>query len=138
MRLQLGAAILAAAALATISCGGITDPSTNQVETFSDKVTPVSLGGTGGGPQHHFNMSNNGEYSIKVTAMTPTFNNFFGVLLTFGSDCSSIVGQNVLSIVGSQALAGAVFQKGAYCVQIYDAQGTMTASENYTLTVSHP
>lgn len=138
MRLQLGAVILAAAALATISCGGITDPSTNQTETFTGTITPVSLGGNGVGKQHAFSINNNGEYTIKVTAMTPTFNSFFGTLLTFGSDCSSIVGQNVLTIVGSQALAGAVFQKGSYCIQVYDAQGTMTVTENYTLTVSHP
>ena len=131
-------AFLAAAALATISCGGITDPSQNTTETFNGTVTPVSLGGSGLGPAHHFNMSNNGEYTVKVSTMTPTFNSFFGTILTFGSDCSSIVQQNVLTIVGSQALGGAVLQKGAYCVQVYDAQGTMTPTENYTLTVSHP
>ena len=138
MRVGSLAACLAAAALATISCGGITDPSQNQTETFAGTIAPVALGGTGQGPVHHFNINNNGEYTVKVTAMTPQFNNFFGVALATGDNCSVLAGQNTLANVGGQALSGAVFQKGGYCLVITDIYNLMTVNENYTVTVSHP
>jgi hypothetical protein len=137
MRFRLLAAFLAAAALATVSCGGITDPSKNQTETFSGTITPAALGGNGQGQIHTFNISSNGEFTVKVTAMTPSFNSFFGTYMGTGDNCAVGVGQNTLSIVGGQALSGPVFQKGTYCVFLFDI-GNMTVSENYTLTVSHP
>jgi hypothetical protein len=137
MRIRFVAAFLAAAALASVSCGGITDPSKNQTETFSGTITPVTLGGNGQGPLHNFNIGSNGEFTVKVTAMTPTFNSFFGTYMGTGENCTIGVGQNTLSIVGGQALSGPIFQKGTYCVFVFDI-GNMTASENYTLTVSHP
>jgi hypothetical protein len=138
MRFRFLAACLAAAALATASCGGITDPSKNQTETFTGTLTPVSLGGSGRGEVHTFNISSNGEYTVKVTAMTPSYNGFFGTFMGTGDGCGVGVGQNNLTIVGGQALSGPVFQKGQYCVFIFDSVGNMTVSENYTLTVSHP
>jgi hypothetical protein len=132
MRVRFLTACLAAGVLATISCGGITSPSQNQTETFSGTVAPG-----GKGPLHTFNINSNGEYTVKVTSMTPTFNTFFGTYIGTGDGCGLQVGINTLSVVGSQSLGGAVFQKGQYCVFVFDI-GNMTVSENYTLTVSHP
>ncbi|PYR09512.1 MAG: hypothetical protein DMG00_13625, partial [Acidobacteria bacterium] len=105
----------------------------NTTETFTGTVAPG-----GNGMVHSFNVSNTGEFSVKVTAMTPTFNSFFGTFLGIvqSGNCS-LFQQNTLSIVGSQSLTGPIFQKGTYCVFVFDV-GTMTMSENYTLTVSHP
>ena len=134
MRIRfIAAAAFVFAVLASISCGGITDPSKNTTETFTGTVPPG-----GRGTVHTFNISNNGEYSVKVTSMTPTFNSFFGTFLGTGDGCSLTVQVNTLSTVGAQSLNGPIFQKGAYCVLVYDAYSTMTTTETYTLTVSHP
>ena len=139
MRVFLGAALLAVAAFITISCGGsVTDPSQNQTETFNGTITPVKLGGNGQGQQHNFNVSAGGEYTIKVTAMTPTFSSNFGVYLGSGSGCGVPVNQSLTAIVGVQALTGPIFQTGQYCVIVSDYYNLMTAVETYTVTVQHP
>jgi hypothetical protein len=127
------AAALVLAALAASNCGGVTDPSKNTTETFTGTVAPG-----GRGTIHPVNISNTGEYAVKVTSMTPTFNSVFGTWLGImqGNDCG-LFQQNTFSIVGSQSLSGPIFQKGTYCVFVFDV-GTMTTNENYTLTVSHP
>ena len=132
-------AALIAALLTLPACGGsVTDPSKNQDQTFTGTITPVKLGGSGQGQVHTFNVSNGGEYTIKVTAMSPSFNSSFAVALANGSGCGVLVNQTVTALVGVQALAGPVFQTGQYCVVISDYYGVMTAVENYTLTVNHP
>ncbi|HZT77946.1 MAG TPA: hypothetical protein VFA27_14935 [Vicinamibacterales bacterium] len=139
MRVFIGAAVLTAAALATISCGGsVTDPSQNQTETFTGTITPVKLGGSGQGQLHSFNVANGGEYTIKVTSMTPNFSSNFAVTLGQGSGCSVLVNQTVVGFVGVQALTGPIFQTGQYCVQVSDYYGLMTSVENYTISVNHP
>ena len=141
MRVFIGAAVLAAAALATISCGGsVTDPSQNQDQTFTGTITPAKapFNGTGQGQLHQFTVSNGGEYTIKVTSMTPNFNSTFGVTLLNGSGCGVLVNQSVTALVGVQALTGPIFQTGQYCVQVFDYYGLMTAVENYSVTVNHP
>jgi len=141
MRVFLGAAVLAAAALATISCGGsVTDPSNNVTETFTGTITPARapFNGSGLGTNHMFNVSNGGEYTIKVTAMTPNYSSNFAVTLAQGSGCNVLANQTVVALVGVQALTGPIYQTGVYCVQISDYYGQMTAVENYTMTVNHP
>src|SRR5215472_13763461 len=131
MRLGIGAAVLAAAALASVSCGGsVTDPSQNQTQTFTGSITPVSKGGNGQGQTHIFNVSSGGEYTIKVTAMDPNFNSTFGVTLAQGGGCSVLVNQSLVALVGVQALTGPIYQTGQYCVQIYDYYNVMTSVEN--------
>ena len=138
MRVFIGAAVLAAAALATISCGGsVTDPSQNVTDTFTGTITPVKLGGSGQGQTHTFNVSNGGEYTVKVTAMTPNFSSQVLVTLANGSGCGVLVNQQYAG-VGLQALTGPIYQTGQYCVLLSDNLGVMTVVENYTVTVSHP
>jgi len=98
----------------------------------------VKLNGNGQGQLHTFNVSSGGEYTIKVTAMTPNFSSSFGVTLAQGSSCNVLVNQTVVAVVGVQALTGPLFQTGQYCVQVVDYYGVMTAAENYTMTVNHP
>jgi hypothetical protein len=133
MRIRLIAAATLGLVLACLGCGSVTDPSKNTTETFTGTVAPG-----GRSTIHSFNISSGGEYTMKVTSMTPTFNSFFGTWLGIiqGNDCG-LFQQNTLSIVGSQSLAGPIFQKGTYCAFVFDV-GTMTTTETYTLTVSHP
>jgi hypothetical protein len=132
MRIRFIGAATLVILLACLGCGGVTDPSKNTTETFTGTIAP-------GSPPtvHTFNVSNTGEFSVKVTSMTPTYNGYFATSLGFGDGCS-LVQQNTFSIVGAQALTGPIFQKGKYCVVASDVYGTMTTTETYTMTVSHP
>jgi hypothetical protein len=141
MRVLFGAAVLAAAALASTSCGGsVTDPSQNLTETFTGTITPARapFNGSGQGQLHTFNIGSGGEYTIKVTAMTPNFSSPFAVTMYQGSGCTLLANQSVVANVGVQALTGPIYQTGQYCVQVTDYYGQMTAVENYTMTVNHP
>ncbi len=138
MRALFGAAAVAVAVVASACGGSVTDPSKNVTDTFSGTITPAKLGGSGQGALHTFNVSSGGEYTIKVTSMTPSFNSAFAVTLAQGGNCGVLVNQSVVALVGVQALTGPIFQTGQYCVQVTDYYGQMTVAENYTMTVNHP
>jgi hypothetical protein len=134
------AAALAAAAMFTISCGGVVDPSKNVTDTFTGTI-PVQ--GTSSG--HAFSTNKTGEYSIKVTALTPSSTLFFGTVLAQGLNDGScdtgglslpIIQQNSFGTVGTPVLSSGIIP-GRYCVFLFDI-GTFTVPQNYTLTVSHP
>ena len=132
-----GAAALALAGFITVSCGGITDPSKNTTDTFNGTVT------TRGGSSNPmwFNVSDTGEFTIKVTSMTPTFSSQFGVYYGQGdgaTQCPSIFQSNPQSTVNSPVLSGQIL-KGLYCVVVFDYFGQFpTTGETFTLQVSHP
>jgi hypothetical protein len=130
------AAVLAVAGLISISCGGITDPSKNTVDTFSGTLT---VGGQPG--VHPFSSSKNGEIAVKVTALAPVSNTYVGLIwLQAQSDgnCSGnvITLQQTLAQLNFTAISN-VISSGRYCLVVYDAVG-FTATETYTVTVSHP
>jgi hypothetical protein len=132
----LAATVLALAGLVTLSCGGITDPSKNTVETFSGTLL------VGGQPAvHPFSASKTGEISVKVTALSPVSNTFIGLLWAQAQNdgnCAANVQtlQQTLAQLNIPAIAGPIVS-GRYCLFVYDAVG-FTAPENYTVTVSHP
>ncbi|OLC50349.1 MAG: hypothetical protein AUH43_05275 [Acidobacteria bacterium 13_1_40CM_65_14] len=123
--------VLAVAGLLTISCGGVTSPSQNQQETFSGTL---EIGGARAFP---VTISNTGEFSVKITALAPTATAFVGTRWGQGSNCELALQQNNFSTLNSPALVGAVFQKGNYCVAIFDV-GVLTVAQTFTLVVSHP
>jgi hypothetical protein len=131
------AAALGAAALLSLSCGGVVDPSKNTTETF-EGVIPVQ----GTGPGHPFSTSKTGEYSIKVTSLLPTAGSFFGTVLAQGASdgaCSGnlpIVQQNSFGTVNVPVLNSGIIP-GKYCVFLFDI-GAFTTPQTYKLTVSHP
>ena len=138
MRVFIGAAAVAAALVST-SCGSsVTDPSKNVTDTFNGTITPAKLNGTGVGQFHSFNVSSGGEYTVKVTAMTPSFNSNFGVYMYQGACGGNVFNYSLVALVGVQAFTGPIYQSGQYCVQVADYYNQMTAVENYTLTVNHP
>ena len=136
MRLWFAAA-LSAAALLSVSCGGVVDPSKNVTDTFSGTI-PVQ----GTAPGHFFETSKTGEYSVKVTALAPNATVFFGTILAQAAGQNNCVGnlpilqQNSFGTVNTQVLGGAIVS-GQYCVFLFDI-GAFTAPQTYTLTVSHP
>ena len=132
MAVRLGAPVaLALAGLITSSCGGVTDPSKNNVETFSDVINP-------GGPPviKHVTVNNGGEYSVKITALSPTPTAVLGVGWYQGANCE-LRGPENIATLNQLALSGPVYQKGPYCVVVYDL-GYLTVAQNFTVTVSHP
>src|SRR5579864_4625189 len=135
MRL-FGAAALAFAGFITVSCGGVTDPSQNVTETFSGVVS------TRGGISAPvwFNVSNTGEFTVKVTNFTPSYSAQFGTYYGQGDGASvcNYAQVNALSTVNAPVLSGEIF-KGQYCVVVYDSANAFpTTGETFTLQVSHP
>jgi hypothetical protein len=131
------AAVLTAAALLTVSCSNLTDPSENVTDTFTGTI-PVQ----GTGPGHFFSSEKNGEFSIKVTALAPNAGVFFGTILAQGPTngvCSGnlpIIRQNSFGTINQPVLGGS-FQAGSYCVFLFDI-GSFPVAQTYTLQVSHP
>jgi len=133
MRSRVAALVaIAAVAAASWSCGGVTDPSKNTLETWSSTV-PVA----GTSDVKTFNVSNTGEFTIIVTQMSPVSNTVLGSI--FGQQTSggcSPLQQNNFTVLNSVALSGSII-KGTYCVVVYDV-GALTQPENFTMTISHP
>ena len=128
--MRFAAVALLLAGLLGIGCGGISSPSKNQQETFSGTLE------VGGIVRRTVNVSNGGEFSVKITALSPTATAVVGVAWAQGGNCEFTLQQN-LATLNTPALVGAIFQKGAYCVAIYDVGG-LTVAQNFTLVVSHP
>lgn len=133
-------AVALVAALCTLvvaACGGVVDPSKNQVETFRGTVEPLVTGAAGLGPIHMFTVSKTGEFTAVVTSFTPAAKVFFG--LVYGQSISgqcNIINVNSLSQVNVAGLGGPIVP-GSYCIAVYDA-GNFTVSQAYSLNVSHP
>jgi hypothetical protein len=121
-----------AAALATSGCGGIAEPSKNQVDTYSD-ILPVG----GSVAPYQVNVSKSGELFVRVTAISPNPASLLGTLLgqmTAGG-CVPIT-QNNFTGLNRDTLNYPV-TKGGYCVVVYD-NGSLTASQSFTIEISHP
>ena len=136
MRSRVVAAVVCAALLAA-GCNSIVDPSKNQSETFSGTI-PVQ----GTSSCCSFQTTKQGEFTIKVTALSPTGGAFFGTVLAYAAADGGCVGslqpiqQNAFGTANTPALSGLIYP-GRYCIFLFDI-GSFTVSQNYTLTVSHP
>ena len=138
MPTRLSAALVIA--LVLTACGGFTDPSNNQTETFTGTVQPL------GANVHAFTMSNSGEFTISITSVTPG-NVFLGV--GYGQPAANgscgLIQSNVINStqIGRTALSGQVLIKGQYCVVVFDPSGVagttpLPVAESYTVQVKHP
>ena len=122
--------VVAAAAFISYACGGVTSPSQNKQDTFSGTL---ALSGSAFFP---VNVANGGEFSVKITALSPTATATVGVGWYQGANCELVVQQGYGQL-NTPALAGAVLQKGPYCVGVFDVGG-MAVAQNFTVVVSHP
>jgi len=131
MRKGCAALVLSLAGLLAVDCGGTTSPSQNKQEPFSGTV---QVGGFAAFP---VNLSNTGEFSVKITALSPTVTAIVGLRWGQGGNCEFPIQQNNFATLNTAALVGAVFQKGSYCVAVFDS-GLLTVAQNFTIVVSHP
>ncbi|HEV3061978.1 MAG TPA: hypothetical protein VGY48_27255 [Vicinamibacterales bacterium] len=131
-------AILSAAGLLTMACNGVVDPANNVTDTFTGTI-PVQGTTIPGSP---WSTSKTGEYTIKVTSLTPNNGVFFGTVLSYAAGDGTCVGSltpiqtNSFGTVNTPVMSGAIYP-GSYCVFLFDV-GAFTAPETFTMTVSHP
>jgi hypothetical protein len=120
-----------AAQLALPGCGGVISPSENQISEFTGTIEPF------GDDEHEFQVSRNGEFDIRLTALDPSTGIVLQVLLAqfSGNTCSVFRGVNLAGL-NTIALTGAI-TTGRYCVVVFD-EGVITGPVNYTVRVSHP
>jgi hypothetical protein len=137
MNSRFAAAVaLTAAGILSTSCSGVVDPSQNVTETKTGTIAPQ------GQSVQSFSTGNSGEYTVKITSLTPTSSAYFGVILAQGLSDGTCVGnlpilqQNPFATVNTPALSSAIIP-GNYCVFVYDT-GTFTTTQTYTMTISHP
>lgn len=135
MHFRLSAAfVLALAGAASISCGGITDPSQNTVVPFSGTVQP------GQARAHWFSSSKTGEIQVKVLTLTPASQPVIGVQWVQGANDQTCNGgllqDNRFATANTTAISGQIVS-GAYCIIMYDSVG-LTLPATYSITVSHP
>jgi hypothetical protein len=124
---------LACASLLAASCKGITTPSNNQTRQFSGTLDPR------GSKFHTFDVSKTGEFTAKLTAWAPNSQILAGMAWTLASNdttCTTGLQQNNFVILNAQGIFGQI-SSGKYCVIIFDP-GTLTATQNYTITISFP
>jgi hypothetical protein len=138
MHLRYSAAFLVAAAFAAAACGGIVDPSSNQVETFTGQIA------VGGRAVHGFSAGKTGEISVKITALSPANSNtFVGIVWTgrasdgtCNGQLGALFGQNNLAQLNVPAISAQILQ-GGYCLTLFDV-GSFTTTTSYSVQVSHP
>jgi hypothetical protein len=129
--MHLLAVLLVAGAVISAGCGGVTDPSSNTVESFSGSLSP------GGVATHTFSAGKNGEVQLKLTAIAPNPASLIGwaLGLPVNSLCSAFTSITTAGL--NTAAVTYPVNKGSYCVQVYEA-GTSTVTQTYTIQVSHP
>jgi hypothetical protein len=134
MRLRVSAAfLLALAGAVSISCGGITDPSQNQVDPISGTIQ------VGGARGHAFSASKSGEIQVKLTTLTPASVPYLGVQWVQGAGDGTCTGNQLqvnFAPANTTAITGQIVS-GNYCIIVYDP-GNLTQPANYSGTISHP
>ena len=117
---------------AAIGCGGIADPTKNQVDTFTNTIQPGTY------QFHNFNVSRQGEYSVTLVSLTPPASIFVFVWIgnALAGQCFITSQRNPQSSPGRVVLIGPI-SPGNYCVAVEDP-GSLTVPETYTVQVSHP
>jgi hypothetical protein len=130
VQIRAFAAFCLAAVLAS-GCGGVIDPSQNQVDTPSGTIQP------GGLVWHTFSVSRNGEFDIRITNLN---NADAFLLMAYGQDIGGCTGSTLGQAYRqlNQAGFGGPISKGNYCVYLSDDRLTLRAESPYTLRISHP
>ena len=133
MRASLSALIAVAVALSLPACG-ISGPSANTDETFSATLR------VGGQNVHNFIVGKSGEFTVKLTALSPDGGSIVGTAWgspTTDGRCVPFSGYVNNFSTSNKTILGGPIQPGTFCIEVFDV-GLLTAPQNYTLVVSHP
>ena len=120
------------------ACGS-DDPTTNPnaptavavTETFSGTLTP------NGGRTHDFDVQQAGQISVRLSALAPDDTITIGLSLGTwnGAVCSAILPNDKAKL--NTTVTGNAQNTGFFCARVYDADGSLAASTEYTIEVTH-
>ena len=120
------------AAMLAGGCGGVIDPSKNEVQNFPGTIAP------GGLVVEQFSVSKQGEFEIRITEL----NNADAFLhMAYGQEAGGCNGSAILGDAYrqlNQAGFGGLISPGRYCIYLRDDLLALKAPSPYTLRVSHP
>ena len=123
-----------AAGATAMLCAACSDlgPSQNSNTDFSERLE------TGGFDVFQFNVDKNGEFFVRLTALSNP-NAVLGIWVGQPGNgiCNPIAGYVTPIAVLNRDALNSFIQKGTYCLQVYDS-GSLTEAVNYTVRVSHP
>jgi hypothetical protein len=137
LRSQTFCALLLLAPLAA-GCGsddptnGPTAPTPVAVtETLTGTLTP------NGGRTHEFVVQQAGTVTVRLTALAPDDTISIGLSLGTwnGAVCSAILSNDRAAL--NTTVTGTAQQTGLFCARVYDAAGSLTASTDYTIDITH-
>lgn len=131
---------IVAASLALLimgGCGGSSDnsvvapPPATLTETFSGTLT------LNGATTFSFSVTGAGIITAQLTTLSPDSTKPVGLSLgTWNGSICQVILSNDNSVQGSQVV-GTATAVGSFCVRIYDAAGTVTGPQAFTLDVVH-
>jgi hypothetical protein len=101
-------------------------------ETFSGTLTP------NGGRTHEFTVQQAGTVTVKLSALSPDEMVLIGLSLGTwnGATCATATISNDKAGLNA-SVVGTAQQTGLFCARVYDAAGTLTASTDYSIEVTH-
>jgi hypothetical protein len=120
------------------ACGGDnapTNPNTPTpvavTETFNGTLT------ANGGRTHEFIVQQAGQVSVKLSALAPDDTISIGLSLGTwnGAVCSAILSND--KAVLNNTVTGNAQNTGFFCARVYDAAGSLAASTDYTIDITH-
>jgi hypothetical protein len=117
------------------ACGGLVDPSKNQLETINGTLQPGTF------DTYPYTISKSGEYTITLVSLTPALPLGGSVGVAFGLSASGggcqQISTNPAAVAGRQVL-GTSITPGNYCIVIADTNGFVRTPTAYVMQFSHP
>jgi len=124
-------AIVFGACSNTVPTTATTTPTT-VTETFAGTLTP------NGAQTFSFSVQTAGTALATLATLSPDSSTLVGLALgTWNGSACQLVIANDAATQGT-TLIGTVSGAGTLCVRVYDAKGTLTSNEDFTVTVDHP
>ena len=120
------------------ACGGDNQPTNPNTptpvavtETFNGTLTP------NGGRTQEFIVQQAGQVSVKLSALAPDDTISIGLSLGTwnGAVCSAILSNDKAML--NTTVTGNAQNTGFFCARVYDSAGSLTASTDYTIDITH-
>jgi hypothetical protein len=136
LRFRTFGALLLLAPLA-VACG---DDSTNTPTAPTPVAVTETFSGTltrNGGVTHEFVVQQAGTVTAKLTALAPDDTVTIGLNIGTwnGAVCAALLPNDKATL--NTTVTGTAQNTGLFCTRVYDAAGSLTASTDYTIEVTH-